>query len=253
MIDSFDLYKSFQSYVNTFQGGWFRPQSDFIIAANDISKQLFIKWTRESEKSQEAKDNVFPFLRSRNLIVDNNGPYGKFDPPKDYSRFAAARIVVNKDQTISDPSVDNGACDGLQTAEEKTNSYYDGIAQYTVELIDTQRWGSVNEHLTKGPSFKKPKIRQVDGKFEVVPRSISVIVLDYYVEPKEATFKYSIAPGNVQTGAGDQIIYDKPNSQPLEWPASVKNEFIIRLGERYGLFTRDMFVSQISSQQKQTI
>lgn len=254
MIDSFDLYNSFKSFVNTYQGGWFRPQSDFIIAVNDISKKLWVKWTREAEKSQEVRDNLFPFLRSKNMIVNAKGVYGTFNAPKEYGRYAAARIIVNGSNCIPDNNVEEGKCDNgdFKTQDERTDEYYDKTKQFTVEMIDNQRWGSVNEHLTKGPTLKNPKIRQIENKFEVAPRKVSVIVLDYYIEPKEATFKYTITSGNVQTGAGDQIVYDKANSTPLEWPTTVRDEFLIALGERYGLFTRDAFVSQITSQQKQT-
>ncbi len=96
------------------------------------------------------------------------------------------------------------------------------------------------------------KIRQIDNGFEVSPRNVSVVVLDYYVEPKEATFVYTISPGNVQTGSGDQIIYDEKNSVKLEWPATVRNEFLIELGQTYGIFTRNQFVTQVTQQQKVT-
>ena len=63
-------------------------------------------------------------------------------------------------------------------------------------------------------------------------------------------FGYTLAPGNRQTGAGMQIIFDKSKSNNPPWPPSVKNEFIVRLGEAYGLFTREQFVSGFSTQQK---
>jgi hypothetical protein len=252
MIDLFDLYNSFKSYTNTFVGGWFRPQTDFTKRCNDISKKLWVKWTREAEKSQEAKDNLFPFLRSKNIIVSTNGPYGKFSPPAGYGRFASARIIVAGDTCYPDKSVDNGRFEqgDFKSQEELTDEYFDSVSQVDVILIDDQKWGAVNEHKTKRPTLSKPKIRQIDNGFEVAPRKVSVIVLDYYVEPAEATFVYSISSGNVQTGAGDQIIYDQKNSKPLEWPATVRNEFLIELGMSYGLFTRDTFVSQVTQQQK---
>jgi hypothetical protein len=254
MIDLFDLYESFQSYVNTFMGGWFRPQTDFTKRVNDISKELWVKWARESEKSQEAKDNMMPFLKSKNMIAENNGPYRKFSPPKDYGRFSAARIIVYDGGTYPDKNVDDGKCENgeLKTQEELTDEYYDSITQADVEMVDNKKWASVNEHLTKKPTLAKPKIRQIDAGFEVSPRKVSVVVLDYYVEPKEATFVYTISPGNVQTGAGDQIIYDANASVKLEWPATVRNEFLIRLGESYGIFTRDQFLTGIANQQKLT-
>ena len=252
MIDLFDLYESFKSYTNTFVGGWFRPQTDFTKRCNDISKNLWVKWTREAEKSQEAKDNLFPFLKSKNIIVAANGPYGKFQSPKDYGRFATARIIVANHNCYPDKSVENGNCENgdFKTEQELTDEFYDSVEQIDVELIDDKKWGAVNAHLIKKPTLTKPKIRQIDNGFEVAPRKVSVIVLDYYVEPKEATFVYTLTPGNVQTGAGDQIIYDNKNSNPLEWPATVRNEFLIELGASYGLFTRDQFMTQVTQQQK---
>jgi hypothetical protein len=252
MIDLFDLYNSFTSVVNTHYGGWFRPQTDFTKRCNDISKKLWVKWTREAEKSQEAKDNLMPFLKSKNMIVSTNGPYGKFSPPKDYGRFASARLIVAGDTCLPDKSVNNGKCENgdFKSQEEITDEYFDSVEQIDVELIDDQKWGAVNAHLTKKPTLLKPKIRQIDNGFEVAPRKVSVIVLDYYVEPEEATFVYTISPGNVQTGAGDQIIYDEKNSKNLQWPATVRNEFLTELANSYGLFVRDQLVTQVTQQQK---
>lgn len=254
MIDLNDLYNSFKSYVNTFAGGWFRPQTDFTQRCNDISKQLWVKWTREAEKSQEAKDNLLPFLKSKNIIVSSMGVYGRFQPPKDYGRFSTARIIVANNNCYPDKNVDGGKCDNsdFKTQEEITEEYFDNIRQTEVKMIDDGKWAAVNEHLTKGPTLEQPKMRQIDEGFEVSPRKVSVIVLDYYVEPKLATFVYTIAPGNTQTGAGDQLIYDENNSQKLEWPATVRNEFLIALGESYSLFTRDQFLAQATNNQKMT-
>jgi hypothetical protein len=88
--------------------------------------------------------------------------------------------------------------------------------------------------------------------FQIAPRNISVVVLDYYRLPKIATFVYTTTPGNVDTGSGDEIVYNSKASQPLEWDGSLRNEFLVNLGERYGLFTRDQFVSNITQQQKAT-
>lgn len=252
MIDLFDLYESFKSYTNTFIGGWFRPQTDFTKRCNDISKKLWVKWTRDAEKSQEVKDNLFPFLRTKNFIVSTNGPYGRFSPPKDYGRFASARIIVGEDKCHPDGSVDNGVCcNGTEEDQERmTDEYYDNVDQIDVTMIDDIKWGAVNAHLTKKPTLKKPKIRQIDTGFEVSPRKVSVIVLDYYVEPELATFIYTNSPGNVETGSGDQIIYDAINSKPLPWPATVRNEFLIELGQAYGVFTRDQFMTQVTQMQK---
>lgn len=255
MIDPFELYQSFKSYVNTDQNGWFRPQTDFQRACNDISKELWVKWTNEAEKSQEAKDNLQPFLQSKNMIVSNSSVYGTFKPPKEYGRFATARIIVAGDYCVPCKEVDEGKCSNgdFKTPEELKDNYYDSIEQFNVDMIDTNKLGAMNEHLTKKPTLRKPKMRQIDGGFQVAPRKVSVIVLDYYVEPKLMKFAYTISPGNVQTGAGDQLIYDKDNSKPLEWTPTVINEFLERLKIWYSRFVRDQVLAGIDLQQKEAI
>jgi len=92
---------------------------------------------------------------------------------------------------------------------------------------------------------------EIDGGFYVAPKQVSVLVLSYYTQPIAATFDYTVSPANLQTGAGDYLIYNAATSIPLQWDASLVPEFLIELGQFYGLYTRDAFVSQISSQQKQ--
>lgn len=253
MLSLFTIWNSFQSYANTFQGSWYRPNSDFTPAVNDISKQLWELWTGQAEKSQEIKDHLQPFLISKNLVVNGaSASFGLLNNPKDYGRFSSARIIVHKgDKCVPCPDVDNGSCEGFKTQEEVTDEYFDKLKQFTVDLIDNQKWAGCLEHLTKQPTLRKPKMTQYDVGWKVAPRKVSVIVLDYYKKPKEGTFVYTITPGNPVTGAGDFLVYNDQQSQKLEWPETVINEFVIRLGERFGLYTRDQFVSAFSSQQKQ--
>lgn len=253
MIDLFDLNKSFQSLVNTFQGGWFRPQTDLQNAANDISNELWEMWTRQAEKSQEIIDNLSPFFKSRNILVKpQNTYYGTFNQPPDYGRFASARVITYRSTCLPCETAENGNCSELEEMELKAvkEKYYESICEITVEKIDSQRWGAVCEHLTKAPTLENPKLTQVENGFKIAPRTISVVVLDYYTRPVNAVFNYTKAPGNVQTGAGDQLIYNKNASVPLQWPSTVINELLIRLGERYGIFTRDQFITQLNLKNK---
>lgn len=258
MIDLYDLYQDFKSYVNTYVGGWFRPQSDFQNSCNSINTELFVKWTSIAEKSQEEKDNLMPFLISKNILIEKTTGYGFFkvpaDPEKPYGRFAAARIIVAGETCVPCQTVNDGKCSNgdWESDAELAEDYYNTVKEKDIQLIDDGRWGAVNNHKTKCPSLDKPKMRQINQGFQVAPRSVTVVVFDYYRQPKKATFVYTISPGDTDTGAGDDLIYDKENSQPLEWPENMRKEFIIRLGERYGLFTRDQFVSNVTAQQKQT-
>jgi len=254
VLSLFTIWNSFQAYVNTFQGSWYRPNTDFQKAVNDISKMLWERWTSQAEKSQEIRDHLQPFLKSKNFIVKpQKATYGLLETPKAYGRFSAARIIVNKtNECVPCKGIDDGKCNNgdFKTQEEITDDYFDNIEEIPIELIDNQRWGACLDHLTKKPTLKKPKITEYENGWKVAPRKISVIVLDYYVRPKEGTFKYTIADGDTNTGAGDYLIYDDNASQKLEWSETVLNEFVIELGLRFGLYTKDQFITAVSQQQK---
>lgn len=253
MIDPYSLWLDFQSAVNTSLNGWFRPETDFVRAVNETSYKLWNDWTNKAEKSEEDKAKLFPFLKSKNIAVNSQGGYyGVAQKPTLYGRFASARIIVHKtDGTVPAKDVDDGKCDGFKTQEEITDEYYDQIKETKVAMIDNQRWSAYCEHLTKGPTLEKPGMTQINDIFRVAPRKVSVVVIDYYVEPKPATFKYTLTPGNVQTGSGDMIVYDSANSTKLEWPEQVRPEFLEHLKSWYIQATRDQLFSNISAQEKQ--
>lgn len=265
MIDTFYLYQSFQSVVNTYFGGWFRPNTDFINAVNNFSNEIWEIETRRAEKSQEARDNLTPFLAAQNILCDKaNSSYSVAPLPKDYGRFASAKVMV-ADQEICVPcdEVNDGQCsNGVFSDEELAEDYYNTVTPIPVQLVDEQRWTSAMNHVTKKPGLtitNPPKMNQIGTKdnsgnivsvFRVSPRDVSVLTLSYYVRPTDATFVYTKTPGNVQTGAGDEILYDKDKSVKLQWPSTMINEFLWRLGERYGLFTRDQFLTAITNKEK---
>lgn len=252
MIDVYSLFLDFESDNNTSQNGFVRPNSDFLRIVNDISIKLWNKRTAKAEKSQEEKDKLFPFMVSKNIAVKSEGGYyGIALKPKDYGRFASARLIVHKDITLPSKDVDKGKCEGFETQEEITDKYYDNIKEVPVVHIDNQRWGAYVEHLTKGPTLEKPGITQVNDYFRIAPRKVSVVVIDYYKEPTPATFVYTLSEGNPQTGQGDQIIYDKAKSVPLQWPEQMRKEFLEELKSWYIQYTRDSNYSNISAQQKQ--
>lgn len=245
MIDVYDLYLSFQSYVNSFAAGWFRINTDFIRACNDISNELWEIETRKAEKSQESRDNLMPFLKPAQLVVKKqNSYYGVAAIPDDYGRFASGRVITGGE---------SGDCNDVEVNDEqRTELYYDTTTEGTVQLIDEQRWGACLQHLTKKPTISKPKMNQSGGVFRVAPREVSNLVLVYYTRPEPAFFAYTITPGNPVTGQGDQLIYNKAQSKPLQWPSTVVNEFICRLGIRFGMFTRDQFFTEAAMRDKAT-
>lgn len=252
MIDLFSLWQDFQSRVNTSQNSFFRPQTDFVRAVNETSIKLWNKWTGIAEKSQEEKDKLFPFLKKKNIVVNGAASYYGFaQKPKDYGRLASARIVIHKDKTYPAKDIDGGKCEGWKTDEEIKDEYLDNVHEAQVTIVDNQRWAAYCQHLTKGPTMERPGITQINDGFQVAPRKISVIALDYYIEPTPATFEYTLSSGNTQTGAGDQIIYNSSTSVKLQWPEQVRNEFLDELVNWFTMYTRDQLGNSINLSQKQ--
>jgi hypothetical protein len=247
MISPFDMWNRFSSYVNTYQGGFFRPSTDFERAANDINLELYNEKTKIVPRTQELQDQLYPFSRTKNVsIIAKDSYYGIALYPNDYSRFSSARILVDKGTTIEAPLCEKEGIwviDEIEI-EERKKKHYKNLTETYVDLIDDQRWGACLSHKTKKPTLERPKMTQVDDGFKVAPREISNLILTYYLEPKYVKFEYVKAPGDVQTGAGDQLIYT-PGSPPqmFLWKGTMMDEFIIRLGERFGIFTRDQFMA----------
>lgn len=257
MIDLFDLYQSFKSIANIYVGGWWRPQLDFTKSSNDISNEIWEIETRKAEKSQEARDNLFPFLVSKNIICKKeNSSYSVAKAPADYGRFASAKVMVTGKSCVPCQTVNDGQCvDGVfESDQQLAEDYYNTVIPLSVELIDEQKWSACLGHKTKAPGLtekKPPKMNQINSQFHISPRDVSVVVLSYYVRPTDATFIYTSTTPNIQTGAGDAIIYNKNQSTPLQWPSTMVNEFLWRLGERYGYYTRDQFFSAMSKNNKE--
>lgn len=259
MIDLFDLYKDFNAQNNTSQNGFWRPEMDFETNVNIASIRLWNRKIDVAERQQGVIDDLRPFFKSKNIIIKNqNSFYGTIDLPSEvgfeYGRYGSARLLLVGDMCVPCKDVDDGKCSNgdFKSEEELADDYYNTVCEVQIEKIDNQRWPSVLNHLTKRPTLAKPKLTQINNQFQVAPRQVSVVILDYYVKPKKGTFKYTLTPANLQNGSGDVIIYNQSASTPLEWPETVKNELLDILKEVYIGFTRDAQYQQINQSQKQT-
>lgn len=258
MIDLFDLYTQLNSEVNSYQGGFIRPQMDFERQVNAISLKFFNDFTEQADKTNELQDELTPFRRSVNLIVNpNQNGFGTMAYPEDYGRYSSARILVSGEKTFKDEELHSCDCKGQPITENdrketdfekeaRLEDYKDSITQYPIRKIANGKWGALLQHKTKKPTLSNPAITQYDNGFKVAPRNVSVVVLDYYTIPEKATFAYTISPGNVITGQGDTIIYNKDSSTPLQWNESMIPRFLSELKLKYGIYTRDPLMIQAS-------
>lgn len=255
-IDLFDLYNRHCSDVNTFQGGFVRPERDYERNVNSISLDIWNDWTEQAEKSQEINDNLSPFLNTVQIITaPGAGNYSTALYPKNYGRYSASRVLLHKNECMCDYSIDtyeDGECvrDGHEETDiekaARIKKYKKGIVEATCYKVESSKWSSIITHETKCPTIKEPAITQFDGGFKVAPSDVSVIVVDYFTSPVYAKFAYTIAPGDPQTGAGDYIVYDPASSGQLEWSDNMIPFFLEKLREVYSRYTRDGQLFQMS-------
>jgi len=259
MIDMFDLWERFCADNNTFQGGMFRPERDFEKDVNTISLKAFNDFVGQDEKTQQIDDWLAPFANTVNIIVTpQSGNWGlaiypdaPLYPP--YGAWKAARSLQHKEECMCEEGhaifKDGKKCDGNETELEKlqrVDRYKAGIFEATITKVESSKWSACLEHETKCPTFEAPKLTQYKEGYKVAPRSVSVIVLDYYQKPKKAKFAYTIAPGNPQTGAGDYLIYNQAASTQLEWPETMIPYFLGKLQEKYAKFTGNTQLLQMA-------
>lgn len=284
MIDLFEMYEELSGSVNTQQGGHVRPYRNFLQWANAISLGLFEEKFAAWSKSQKVVDDLArPFLRSANVVVTrSNSNYGVVAFPGDYAHFSSARHyrAAGSDETLAIADLETfDECGKKVDIDKERPSYINeetwhamksqekvaerkatiaevevsGLKETTIDLISNDRWGAVMEHRFMRPKLADPKMTQYDAGFKVAPAGVTMIVMDYLRMPLPATFVYTVAPGDVLTGRGEYVIYDKTKSQQLEWSSLIRNEFLVRLEKKYGKYIREGFIWQTSeSDRKQT-
>lgn len=256
-VNLFVLYTALLSEVNVQQGGQIRPVMDFIYWLNAISLELFREKVAQAEINQQNDDDLSPFLLSINIVVkqSSDAQQGLAPYPVDYAGFSNMRILRPKGSETccckkDTPFVtDKGKCIPVvdpDYAAMEAKFAGANLAQFTLNKIDNQKWGSCLEHPTKGPTFDYPKASQYQDGFHIAPAGISVVVLDYFRLPRNAVFAYTLGPQ-------DNIQYDAANSVQLEWTADLQNEFLTRLKKKYAVHVRDTETYQMAIEDKKQL
>lgn len=259
MIDIFDLENRMFSQNNIFQGGLVRP-IDFERWCNDVSMELWGEYTKQANRSQEIQDKLSPFLKSVQVTVQKTkSNYNLGAYPEIYGRFSSARLLYHESQCVVDDSMDQyevceNKCVPISKEtdiekEQRNEDYKKGISEAQITKVDSSRWAALLNHARKKPTFDKPAMTQYNEGFKVAPVEVTTVVMDYYLRPKYQKFVFTTAPGNEQTGAGDQLIYNKVASGKLEWNEDMIPEFIERLSKIYGRYTRNEFLVATSKNQ----
>ena len=256
-IDLFNLLQTLWSQCNVQQGGQIRPEQDFQNWVNAISEELFKKYVGEFQLNQQVTDQLKPFHYRVNVNVTPQPgyPYDLVVLPSNYEYLAGLRFLKQKDENTCGylPGIPLIDCDG-NCMSVTDPDYIAMIAKFagqnliesTINVIDTARWGSCLAHLRKGPTWDNPKATQYSGGFQIAPKGITSVVVDYFKAPTPAVFAYTY-------GADDIIVYNPGGSTQLEWSKVVINEFIIRLMKKYGAAVREDSFYQMANEDKKQL
>lgn len=248
MIRVDDINNQFNSTYNTNQFGFFRPVTDLMPAVHEVSLSIFHKLVGIAPRSQKVQDWLAPFLKTANVAVVTKPNGDKVAPyPKTYEFFASSRIIIAKDEN-------NRACalEGCDMEVGDTCIPFDDIAddfkavdveteEQVVTLVPVNKWSAVTKHKTRGPSLKRPYVRQVEDGLLVLPKEIGVIVLDYYRKPVAPVFNYDAK----QVGPDVYLEFKEQGSVHLEWSETLLPVFLYELGKRYGLTIQNQLIIQV--------
>lgn len=257
MISLFDLWEEFIGTVNTHQGGHVKPNRNFVMWVNSISKDLFKEKCEDYQKSQILSDDITIFLKTVNINVPlvPNQMWDLIKTPPDYEFFADARVYRRGAgdnakacgcivyDTIDGKTGDKGQCtdyideDELAAMQAQQDA---NLCEVGINKVPTNRWQAICEHRNLKPTVNNPKCTQFDKGFKIAPKGIGVIILDYFRAPAKATFDYTI----LNPGLENEYIQFAATSLPLEWKSTMVPEFIAQLQKKYGRFVREPQIEQ---------
>ncbi len=257
MLDLFNIYEQFIGTVNTHQGGHVKPNRNFTQWVNTISIDIFKDMCEEYQRSQVMSDELTIFLKTVNVIVPRvtGQMWDTIVKPKDYEYFASAKVFRRSGDTDTSvgcsafPVIDGrdgkpGDCKDALSAEEMESASAgadDSLKEYAIKKIPTDRWAAACNHVNLAPTINNAKCTQYDKGFKLAPKSLGIILLDYFRAPLPGTFDYTL----LNPGAEDEYIqYNAGTSNPLEWKDTMLPEFLARLQKKYGRFVREQVIEQ---------
>lgn len=251
-LNIFDIWQKILSEMNVQQSGQIRPVTDYQNWMNAINSEYFNDCVAEYELNQMNSDILMPFTVRKNVIVTPvpGQPYDRvmFSGIADYEYFKGMRVLQNLLEE-EDIIQQDGTCLTVNDADyAKIQQQYFNANKYEgdVIVVNSDRWSARLSNSTKKPTLKKPACTQDSQGFLIAPKGIQSVVVEYFRTPRPCVFAYTI-------GTGDIVVYNAGGSTQLEWPNVTQNEFLVRLGKKYGLRVRDAEVFQASMANKKDL
>jgi hypothetical protein len=246
MIRIDKLYEDFSSLNNIGQGGFFRPVADFVPAMHEASLEMFNILAAQQKKTQKVEDALLPFVKAASITVEKIGRNYIAMYPKDYKYYKAGGIIATDEKAFAEEDTEVWQGGECMLSEEQKADFFpknEDYNRYPLTKILANQWNGLISHPNRKPTFFYPFIVQRDIGFEVAPKEIGVIVIDYYRLPKEPVYNYD----EIVQKPDLFISFKEEGSVHLEWGEEMIPAFLYRMSKRYGYTTSDELKLQVTN------
>jgi len=214
MPTNINTFKSFVDFVsNKVQTGNAYTIPQFNQIAHQSQIQVFEKDYQTYIQSGQITDYLRTFLKNTFLPVTVNGVA---NIPNDMQHLASMRYY---------------------------NVGINGGTEVEVKEVKNEDWGNIqSSHLFK-PSKRFPKYQELSSTFNVLPRNLGSVTLDYFKTPQQPIWNFTIA--------NNRPVYSPTGSVDFEWSEVYLNNIASMFLSLVGINLKDIELSQFSQAFKQ--
>lgn len=185
--------------------------------------------------TQKNKDFISQFITSFKSNLDSNG---RITRPDNYYQFENMFALSLIDTTCDDPDTD---CDSDEITDE--------IKSTPIELVD----GSKFTHRLKSnitglrPTIKRPITKQIGKEFEIAPKDVAAVTLEYIRYPVYA----NIVSTDNTTFRDEEI--NEAASTNYEWDENAREMLIFIITDLYSNHIREKALKEHNAATGKTI
>lgn len=177
-----EIVEKAEFYLGKKETGFYSP-TDIVRELNVESINLFNRLHKVFSNTKKISEYLQPFIvRGAEIAINDSGIGAK---PSEFQHHVASYLE-----------------DGTK-----------------VDLLESNFWVNRVKHPIKGPTTDHPIMRMIGGEVEVLPSSITIVLLDYFRIPTKAVYAFSVV--------NDEVVYDDSTSVDWNWDHEVVEDYII--------------------------
>lgn len=179
--------------------------------------------------TQKTKDAVAPLITKYPTSLDKDGFFAK---PLDYYHYENMYALV----------LENIVCDEDEAGGCGENETKNNIVLYPIQLLDGDKFLYRQNTFIKDlkPTEKKAIAKEVGLGFDILPKAIGGVKLEYIRYPK-----YAVAVGKIDTIYNDEVI-DESASTDYEWSEYATEALVYFIVDFFSNHTREQASKQFN-------